>query len=109
MKKPQASITRVPGPEKEPDLSEAQTQVLRFIVKLAYQPHHRARAHASILMAWNRDPDFDLVYPVVECYWMAAIGYFEREKNFNPERDQDRIVEYVIDRLAKRFPEVSGY
>jgi hypothetical protein len=55
----------------------------------------------------DRDPDFDLVYPVIEFYWLGAIGYFEREKNFNPSRDQDRIVEYVIERLTKRFPEVD--
>jgi len=107
MEKPQNAPKRPLGSEPEPLVSEAQAQVLRFIVKLANQPHQRARAHGSILRAWNRDPDFDLVYPVIEFYWLGAIGYFEREKNFNPSRDEDRIVEYVIERLEKRFPKVD--
>ena len=107
MEKTQNAPKRPLGSEPEPLVSEAQAQVLRFIVKLANQPHQRARAHGSILRAWNRVPDFDLVYPVIEFYWLGAIGYFEREKNFNPSRDQDRIVEYVIERLTKRFPEVD--
>jgi hypothetical protein len=107
MQKPLSTPSSQLGSALEPVISDAQAQVLRFIIKLSLQPHQRARAHSSILMAWNRDPDFDLVYPIVEFYWMGAIGYFEQEKTFNPPRDQDRIVEYVIERLAKRFPKIA--
>jgi len=88
----------------DPDLTEEQAKVLLFLVRLSRQPNQRARAHASITMAWNRDPDFELIYPIIEFYWLAAIGYFEFDKNFNPVRDQDRIVEFIIGRLAQRFP-----
>lgn len=91
---------------EEPQVNEAQAKVLRFIVKLSKQPSRRPRACAAVLMAWNRDPDFESVYPVIESYWMAAIGYFERERNFNPARDQDRIVDHILERLATRFTDV---
>ena len=107
MQKPQPTPSSPLASVLEPLISEAQGQVLRFIIKLSRQPHQRARAQASILMAWNQDQDFDLIYPIVEFYWMEAIGYFQREKHFNPSRDQDRIVEYVIERLAKRFPDIA--
>lgn len=89
----------------EPVISEAQARVLRFLVTLSRQPSQRARASAAVLMAWNRDPDFDLVYPVIEAYWMGAMGYFERDKSFNPTLDQDRIIEHILNQLSKRFPE----
>ncbi|MFN5807236.1 MAG: hypothetical protein EBV69_04645 [Oxalobacteraceae bacterium] len=88
----------------DPAMTEEQAKVLLFLVRLSRQPNQRARAHAAIAMTWNRDPDFELIYPIIEFYWLAAIGYFELDKNFNPVRDQDRIVEFIIGRLAQRFP-----
>ena len=102
MQKPQPTPSSPLASVLEPLISEAQGQVLRFIIKLSRQPHQRARAQASILMAWNQDQDFDLIYPIVEFYWMEAIGYFQREKHFNPSRDQDRIE--LCQRIRKNLP-----
>ena len=105
MEKPQPTSFLHLDRLSDPPVSDAQARVLRFLVKLARQPHQRGRAHAAVLMAWNRDPDFDLIYPIIEFYWLGAIGYFEQRNNFNPARDQDRIAEQVIERLLQRFPE----
>jgi len=64
----------------DPDLTEEQAKVLLFLVRLSRQPNQRARANAAIAMTWNRDPDFELIYPIIEFYWLAAIGYFELDE-----------------------------
>jgi len=83
-------------PQAKPDLDPDTRRVLELIVKLHRDPRQRTKVYHMLRRAWDGDPDYASIYPVVERLWLEAVGMYEGRGNLNPDRDHERIIDLVI-------------
>lgn len=86
-----------------PDWGPDTRRVLELIVKLHGDPRQRTRVYGMLRRAWEGDPDYVSIFPVVERLWLEAVGMYDGQGNLNPDRDHERIIDFVIRRIEEQL------
>jgi len=86
-----------------PDWEPGARKVLELIVKLHGDPRQRAKIYGMLRRAWDGDPDYVSIFPIVERLWLEAVGMHDGRANLNPDRDHERIIDFVIKRIEEEL------
>jgi len=90
--------------DSEPDWEPETRKVLTLLVKLHRDPRQRSKVYSMLRRTWEGDPAYASIYPVVERLWLEAVGMYDGKGNLNPDRDHERIIDFVIERIDDRLP-----